>query len=106
VSSALTRRTRWLLVAGAVVLALLVNVAWVAFGPDDSGARGEVEGAVQQAWRSNGQAPRTVNCSESDGTWNCVVESARGDIVRCQVGTAATFLANPPAALRSSCRVE
>ena len=94
-TSALTRRTRWLLVAGAVVLALLVNVAWVAFGPDDSGQRGEIENAVRRVWSSNGQAPRTVTCSESDGTWTCVVESARGDIVRCRVGAAATFLANP-----------
>jgi hypothetical protein len=106
VTSALTRRTRWLLVAGAVILALLVNVAWVAFGPDDSGQRGEVESAVRQAWASKGQAPRTVDCSESDGAWTCVVESARGDSVRCSLGTAATFLANPKAALQSSCRVE
>jgi hypothetical protein len=106
VTSALTRRTRWLLVAGAVVLALLVNVAWVAFGPGDGDRRGEIEGAVQQAWRSNGQAPRSVDCSESGGAWTCVVESARGDTVRCSLGTAGTFLANPEAALRSSCRVE
>jgi hypothetical protein len=106
VTSALTRRTRWLLVAGAVILALLVNVAWVAFGPDEGGQRGEVESAVRHTWSANGQTPRTVNCSQSDGAWTCEIESARGDIVRCPIGPAGPFLSKPAAALQASCRTE
>jgi hypothetical protein len=106
VTSALTRRTRWLLVAGAVVLALLINVAWVAFGPDDSGQRREIETAIRRTWTGNGVSPRTVNCTQSDATWTCVIESSRGDIVRCPVGSASAVLGNPAAALQASCRTD
>jgi hypothetical protein len=104
--SALTRRTRWLLVGGAVVVALALNLAWVAFGPDESGDRHAVESAVQRAWVSSGSAPRAVTCNESDSAWTCEIESARGDIVHCPVGTASAFFANPRAALRGSCRTD
>jgi hypothetical protein len=106
VTAALTRRTRWLLVAGAVTLALVVNVAWVAFGPSDGGDRRAIESAIRKAWTAKGSAPRDVSCSQSGAGWNCTVRSARGDIVRCPVGTASAFFANPEAALRESCRTD
>jgi hypothetical protein len=106
VTAALTRRTRWLLVAGAVALALVVNVAWVAFGPDQGADRGAIESAIQRAWSSRGAPPRAVNCNESRGLWSCEVTSARGDIVNCPVGSSSAFFANPTAALRESCRVQ
>jgi hypothetical protein len=106
VTSALTRRTRWLLLAGAVLVALLVNVAWVAFGPGDGGDRTRIESAVRKAWDASGTAPRTVACSQSDASWTCVIESARGDTVRCPVGDASVVLKNTAAALQASCRVE
>jgi hypothetical protein len=106
VTSALTRRTRWLLVAGAVVVALLVNVAWVAFGPDDGGERGRIESEIRRAWTVNGVAPRAVSCAESDTVWTCEVVSARGDLVHCPIGHASAFYTNPNAALQASCRVQ
>ncbi len=105
-TAALSRRTRWLLVAGALLLALLVNLAWVAFGPSDRGDRGAVESAVRKTWTAKGTAPRNVSCSESSSAWTCRVESARGDVVICSVGTESVFLANPEAALRDSCSTE
>jgi hypothetical protein len=106
VTSALTRRTRWLLVAGAVLVALLVNVAWVAFGPEEAGDRGAIESAIRKAWSADGLAPRAVTCSVSDAVWSCTVESARGDVVHCPVGTADAFFGDPEAALRASCRTD
>jgi hypothetical protein len=95
-----------LLVAGAVVLALLLNIAWVAFGPGDGGDRGAIESAVRKTWESKGTAPRSVECTEADASWTCQVESARGDIVNCPLGDASDFLAKPSTVLRSSCRIE
>jgi hypothetical protein len=106
VTSALTRRTRWLLVAGAVVVALLVNVAWVAFGPGEGNKGREIESAIRQAWSDTGHTPRTVTCSESDAVWTCDIQSMGGQVVHCPVGGASAFFANPKAALRTSCRVE
>ena len=105
-TSALTRRTRWLLVAGAVILALLVNVAWVAFGPGDGGDRGKVEDAVRSTWTAKGLAPRTVHCREAAGAWSCDIEPARGRTVHCAIGSATAFFSNPVAALEQSCRSE
>lgn len=92
--------------AGALALALVVNLAWVAFGPDDAGDRSAIESSVRQLWASNGAAPRTVSCAEADGRWTCQIESARGDSVNCPIGGADAFFANPRAALSSSCRTE
>jgi hypothetical protein len=106
VISALTRRTRWLLVAGAVVVALAVNIAWVALGPDDGGDRGRIESEIRRAWTANGVAPQTVTCTESDALWTCEIRSSRGDTVHCPIGDASAFYRNPSAALQASCRVE
>jgi hypothetical protein len=106
VISALSRRTRWLLVAGAVVVALLVNVAWVVLGPHGGGERGKIESEIRRAWAGNGVAPRTVTCAESDSRWTCTIESSRGDMVHCPIGDASTFYSNPAAALQAVCRVE
>jgi hypothetical protein len=89
-----------------VALALVVNVAWVAFGPDQGADRGAIESAIQQAWTSKGATPRAVNCKESGSIWSCDIESARGDIVHCPIGTSSAFFANPRAALQESCRVQ
>ncbi len=105
-TSALTRRTRWLLVGGAVALALAVNFAWVAFGPDESSNSQEIESAVRSEWTSSGLAPRTVTCDESDSVWTCEIKSAHGDTVTCRVGNASVFFANPRAALGGSCRTD
>jgi hypothetical protein len=106
VTSALTRRTRWLLVAGAVLIALLANVAWVAFGPDEGGERGKVESAIRRTWTTKGIAPRAVNCSERSGSWSCDVQPARGNVVHCPIGSASAFFSNPAAALQASCRAQ
>jgi hypothetical protein len=106
VTSALTRRAWLLLVAGAVLVALLVNVVWVALGPGDGNDRGKVESAIRHAWTAKGTAPRSVTCTEVRSSWSCQVVSARGDKVDCPVGTVGTFLANPEAMLRASCHTQ
>jgi hypothetical protein len=106
VTSALTRRTRWLLVAGAVAVALLLNVAWVAFGPGEEGDRGKIESTIRRTWSANGLAPRAVTCDQADEVWSCDVESARGDVVHCPIGAADAFFTNPAASLRDSCRTQ
>jgi hypothetical protein len=106
VTSALTRRTRWLLVAGAVVVALLVNVAWVAFGPGEQSRGSEIESAIRRAWVDSGRTPRTVTCNETEAAWTCQIESARGDTVVCPIADATVFFRNPPAVLQASCRVQ
>ena len=88
------------------MIALLVNVAWVAFGPDDGGERGRIESEVRRAWEDKGVAPRAVTCAQTGAAWNCDVESARGDRVHCPIGNASAFYRNPDAALRAACRVE
>ena len=105
-TAALTRRSKVLLVAGAVVLALLLNVAWVVFGPDDAGEGSAIESSVRQVWASKGAGPRAVSCDQAAGRWTCRVESVTGVHVTCPLGGADAYFANPRAALSSSCRTE
>jgi hypothetical protein len=108
VTAALTRRTRWLLVAGAVGLALLVNVAWVTLGPEGASApsRGqELESILRRTWEQHGQAVRSVSCSEASGSWSCRLRPERGrEVVTCSLGTAPPQLVVDPAQLAEVCR--
>lgn len=107
-TSALTRRTRWLLVAGAVVVALLVNVAWVTFGPEGAGApsRAESIGSVlETTWEQHGTPVRRVSCEQFRGSWSCAIEPERGAAaVSCALGTAPPELLVDPAELAKVCR--
>jgi hypothetical protein len=101
--SALTRRTKLLLVAGAVALAVLVNLAWVAFGPE-ADRRGDLEAAVTRAWEESGAPVRDVSCSEEAGRWTCRIDQARGPDVRCSLGTPRPeVFVDARAALASGC---
>jgi hypothetical protein len=106
-SSALTRRSKLLIVAGAVVVALLINVAWAAFGPDTqhpAGRTHDLEAAVQRAWKESGAPVRDVSCTEAGG-WTCQIKQTRGPVVECSLGSARPELfVNPKPVLAVSCR--
>jgi hypothetical protein len=91
-------------VAGALLVALAVNVAWVTLGPDDGGDRKKIEAEVRRAWTAKGAAPREVTCTRSGGRWTCEIESSRGDRVDCPIGDASAFYRNPDGLLQATCR--
>ena len=85
--AALTGRQKLMLAAGAVALALIVNIAWAALGPGPDGdAAGDVERAVARAWKGSGSTVRDTDCSDGANGWICRVRLGDGRVVDCQVG--------------------
>ena len=104
-SGALTGRQWLMVVAGAVVLAVLLNVAWATFGPGDGDSAGDIEAAVERAWDGTATSVDDVSCENGANGWVCRVELSRGQVVDCRVGKPTPQLFDDPKrALGSSCR--
>ena len=97
--SALARRTKLLIIAGAVVAALIINVAWVAFGPESGDGAGALEGHMVREWMQHGVPVRSVSCTQRAGEWTCRIDRRDGRTTECALGP------GPPEQIINSARI-